>query len=141
MRGGSEGRSGAVEDEEVRQVRGSQVVEAFTGEEEEHEADALFNGEPVERVENRRDEFTGLGMGEEAGSRGVDQLDQLEFMEGMGGDSEEGGDKGRNEEERGGVCRGLDDGADMGTKERVGSRIMLRLGTGGGSDGGGVDGE
>lgn len=48
--GGSEGTSRAVGDEEARQVRGSQVLEGFKGEEEELEADVSFNGEPVERV-------------------------------------------------------------------------------------------
>ena len=75
-------------DEEVRQVRGRQVVEGFEGEEEYLEVDALFNGEPVERLENGSDVFAGPVVGKEAGSR---DLDQLESMEGMRSDASEEG--------------------------------------------------
>ena len=61
-------------DEEVRQVGGGEMVEGFKGEEEYLENYALFDGEPVERVENWSDVFTGPGVGKEAGSRVLDQL-------------------------------------------------------------------
>ena len=64
------------------------MVEGFEGEEECLENDALFDGEPVERVENGSDVFTGPGVGKEAGSR---VLDQLESMAGMRGDASEEG--------------------------------------------------
>ena len=50
------------------------MVEGFKGEEEYLENYALFDGEPVERVENWSDVFTGPGVGKEAGSRALDQL-------------------------------------------------------------------
>ena len=59
-------------DEEVRQVGGGEMVEGFKGEEEYLENYALFDGEPVERVENWSDVFTGPGVGKEAGSRVLD---------------------------------------------------------------------
>ena len=64
------------------------MVKSFEGEEEYFEVDALLDGEPVERVENGSDVFTGPGVGEEAGSR---VLDHLESMEGMGGDASKEG--------------------------------------------------
>ena len=78
------------------------MVEGFVGEEESFEIDAMFDGEPVKRVENGGDVFTGPGVGKEAGSR---VLDHLESLEGMGGDASEegvavvkaGGDKGMDQ--------------------------------------------
>ena len=64
------------------------MVKSFEGEEEYFEVDALLDGEPVERVENGSDVFTGPGVGKEAGSR---VLDHLESMEGMGGDASKEG--------------------------------------------------
>ena len=75
-------------DEEVRQVWGGQVVEGFEGQEQYFEVNALFDGEPVESVENWGDVVTGPGVGEEAGSR---VLNHLESMEGVGGDASEEG--------------------------------------------------
>ena len=50
------------------------MVEGFKGEEECLENYVLFDGEPVERVENGSDVITGPGVGKEAGSRVLDQL-------------------------------------------------------------------
>ena len=44
---------------------GGQVVEGFEGEEKCLEVDALFNGEPVEKLENGSDVFAGPGVGKE----------------------------------------------------------------------------
>lgn len=159
--GGSEGTGGAVGDEEVGQVRGGQVVEGFEGEEEYLEVDALFNGEPVERVKNGSDVIAGPGVGKEAGSR---VLDQLESMEGLGGDASEkgvaiveaGGDEGVDEgfgsrgreavSDFGDAAEvevgGLDYGADMGIKGEGGVQDNAEIACQwGGSDGRGVDGE
>ena len=85
------------------------MVEGFEGEEECLENDALFDGEPVE---NGSDVFTGPGVGKEAGSR---VLDQLESMEGMRGDASEEGvaivEKGGNE--------GVDEGFGSRGREAV----------------------
>ena len=89
-------------DEEVRQIGGGQTVESFVCEQECFEGYAGFDGEPMEREEDRGDVVTGSGMGEEAGSR---ILNHLKSMEGAGGDADEegvtivqtGGDEGMNE--------------------------------------------
>lgn len=47
-------------------VRGGQVVENFEGEEEYFETNAMFDREPVKRLQNRSDVFVGLGVGEVA---------------------------------------------------------------------------
>ena len=147
--------------EEVRQVGGGQVVEGFEGEEEYLEVDALFDGEPVERVEDGSDVFTGPGVGEEAGSR---VLDHLKSMEGMGSDAgeegvtvvEAGGDEGVDEgfgsrgreavSDFGDAAEvevgGLDDRADMVIEGEGGVQDNAKVACqGGGSDGRGVDGE
>ncbi|KAM4609412.1 uncharacterized protein ACJ7VT_015184 [Polymixia lowei] len=50
-----------MEEEEVREVWGGQVVESFVGEEGQFEVDALFYGEPVERAEDGCDVVPGPG--------------------------------------------------------------------------------
>lgn len=44
----------------------------------------MFDGEPMERLKNRSDVFTGPGVSKEAGSR---ILDHLKSMEAVGGDA------------------------------------------------------
>ena len=87
-------------------------MEGFEGEEEEFEVDALFDGEPVERVEDRGDVVTGPGVSEQAGGR---VLDHLESMEGTGGDA---GEEGVAVVEAGG-----DEGVDEGLSSRGGEAV------------------
>ena len=49
-------------EKEVSQVRGGQAMEGFVCEDEYFEFDAFFDGEPVERVEDRSDVVTGPGV-------------------------------------------------------------------------------
>ena len=72
--------------QEVGEVWGCQVVECFVGDEECFEVDSLFDGQPVEIMEDWGDVLSGAGAGEEAGGR---VLDILEFIEGFGGDAME----------------------------------------------------
>ena len=75
-------------DEEVGQVGRGQVVESLESQADYFEIDTLFDGEPVESVENGSDVFTRPGVSEEASGR---VLDHLESMEGMRGDASEEG--------------------------------------------------
>lgn len=58
-----------MEKKEVSQVRGGQAVKCFVGEEEHFKVDAVFDGEPVERLEDRSDMITEPGGSEQAGGR------------------------------------------------------------------------
>ena len=75
-------------DKEVRQVGWGQVTESLKGQEEYFEINVLFDWEPVESGENGSNVFTGPGVGNEASSR---FLDNLESVEGMRGDAGEEG--------------------------------------------------
>lgn len=62
-----ESSGGVLAGQEVgRRCRGGQVVENFEGEEEYFETDAMFDREPVKRLQNRSDVFVGPGVGEVA---------------------------------------------------------------------------
>lgn len=52
---------GRLVDEKVRQM-GAKWGGSFKGEERYFEADAMFNGRPVKRLQNRSDVFTGPGV-------------------------------------------------------------------------------
>ena len=98
--------------EEVRQIGGGQTVESFVCEQEYFEGYAGFDGEPVEREEDRGDVVTGSGVGEEAGSR---VLNHLKSMEGARGDA---GEEGVTVVETGG-----DEGVDEGFSSRGGEAV------------------
>ena len=127
------------------------MVEDFEGKEEYLEVDALFNGEPVERVENGGDVFwvwvrwraaefwtswswrlVGVAVVEVGGDEGMD--------EGLGSRGREAvSDFGNAAKVEVG---GLDNGADMGIKGEGGVQDNAEIACqGGGSDGRGVDGE
>ena len=97
--------------EEVGQIGGGQTVESFVCEQEYFEGYAGFDGEPVER-EDRCDVVTGLGVGEEAGSR---VLNHLKSMEGARGDA---GEEGVTIVQTGG-----DEGVDEGFSSRGGEAV------------------
>ena len=63
-------------------------MESFESQEEYFETHTLFDGEPVEGVEDGSDVFMRAGVSKEACSR---VLDHLESMEGMRGDASEEG--------------------------------------------------
>ena len=67
--------------EEVREVRGSQVVQGFVGEGEDFEGDTVGNREPVEVFEDWGDVVPGFCVSQESGGC---VLDQLEFVDGGG---------------------------------------------------------
>ena len=59
-------------------------MDCFVGGEEYFEVDSLFDGQPVEIMEDGGDVLSGAGAGEEAGGR---ILYILKFLEGFGGDA------------------------------------------------------
>ena len=64
--------------DEIAEVFGCLVIEGFVGGDEYFEVDPVFNGEPVEVVEDWGDVVSLTSVGEEAGSR---VLDVLKFVE------------------------------------------------------------
>lgn len=97
---------------EVSQIGGGQAMEGFESEEEYFKDDALFDGKPVEGVEDRSDVVTGPGVSQKAGSR---VLNHLESMEGTGGDT--------SEERVTVVQTGGDEGMDEGFSSREGEAV------------------
>ena len=60
--------------EQADGVGGGLAIEGFVSEEKDFVTDALWDGEPVEILENRGDLITGVGVGEQASSRVLDVL-------------------------------------------------------------------
>ena len=54
--------------EEIRQVRGGEVVDGLICKQEDFELYAVLNREPVELLEDRSDVMDGGGSGNDAGS-------------------------------------------------------------------------
>ena len=63
-------------------------MEGLEGEEQNLEMDAGFDREPVKLLKDRSEVINGGGSGDDAGGR---VLDQLEFSDGLEGETEEEG--------------------------------------------------
>ena len=78
---GTEGAGGSVVVEQVGEVAGGLVVKGFVSEKKEFKVNALWDGEPVEILEDGGDVVTGAGVSEQT-CGGV--LDVLDFIKDFG---------------------------------------------------------
>ena len=93
-------------------------MEGLEGEEQNLEVDAGFDREPVKLLKDRGDVINGGGSGDDAGSR---VLDQLEFADGLEGETEEegvtiidaGSDQGVNKDGCAMGCEGWAEAVDI----------------------------
>ena len=135
---------------QVSQIGRGQAMEGFQSD-EYFKDDALFDGKPMEGMEDRSDVITGAGVSVKAGSR---ILNHLKSMEGTGGDAseervtviqtrgDEGMDEGFSSREGEAVSyfgyvakmkvRSLDGGADMGIKREGGVQDEAKVASRGG---------
>ena len=87
-KGGPESAVGCVGVQEFTNVWRGKDVEGLEGEEQNLEMDAGFDREPVKLMKDRSDVINGGGSGDDAGGR---VLDQLEFTDGLEGQTKEKG--------------------------------------------------
>ena len=93
-------------------------MEGFEGEEQNLEVDAGFDREPVKLLKDRGDVINGGGSGDDACGR---VLDQLEFADGLEGETEEegvtvidaGSDQGVNKDGCATGCEGWAEAVDV----------------------------